>query len=72
MFEIISEHDKANSLQGKLAEYLEHGAAEVWVIYPKLRDAWVHCGSTQEAIRETRAIHSDLLPGVEIPFDQFI
>jgi Uma2 family endonuclease len=71
-FEFVSESDSARELNAKVAEYLENGAAEVWVIYPDQRRAWVYSRSTRAAVSEDRAIHSELLPGVEIPFDQFL
>jgi Uma2 family endonuclease len=72
-FEIVSEFDTAKQLEGKVEAYMAHGSAEVWVIYPETRHAWVYLGrsdsATQSARRETRSIHSELLPGVEIAFD---
>jgi Uma2 family endonuclease len=68
-FEIASPNDMALDLNSKVTEYLANGAEEVWVIYPKQRQALVY--ERSEAVRkESRAIHSGLLPGVEIPFDQ--
>jgi Uma2 family endonuclease len=66
-FEIVSENDTAKRLEGKVAVYLANGAAEVWVIYPDTRHAWVYHRSTPSARRETRSIRSELLPGIEIP-----
>jgi hypothetical protein len=43
----------------------------VWVIYPEARHAWVHRDAAA-ATRETEAIRSDLLPGVEIPLDEIL
>jgi len=72
VFEVFSEYDTATRLDKKVAVYLAHGAAEVWVIYPEARHAWVHRGAVPAATRETAAIHSDLLPGIEIPLDQIL
>jgi len=72
VFEVVSEYDTATRLDKKVAVYLAHGAAEVWVIYPEARHAWVHRGAMSAATRETEAIHSDLLPGIEIPLDQIL
>src|ERR1035441_9653173 len=71
-FEVVSENDTATRLDKKVADYLAHGAAEVWVIYPELRHAWVYRGAAPAATRETEAIRSDLLPGVEIPLDEIL
>ena len=72
VFEVFSEYDTATRLDKKVAVYLAHGAAEVWVIYPEARHAWVHRAAMPAATRETEAIHSDLLPGVEIPLDEIL
>jgi Uma2 family endonuclease len=68
-FEVVSEFDRAPDLDEKVSEYLANGAAEVWLIYPKKRHAWVYTG-TGTALHETRSIHSSLLPGIDIPLDQ--
>jgi Uma2 family endonuclease len=72
VFEVVSEYDTATRLDKKVAVYLAHGAAEVWVIYPEARHAWVHRAAVPAATRETAAIHSDLLPGIEIPLDDIL
>jgi Uma2 family endonuclease len=71
-FEIVSESDTARRLELKIAEYLAHGSMEVWAIYPETRRAWVYSRSTPSARLETSAIHSDILPGVEIPFGDIL
>jgi Uma2 family endonuclease len=70
-FEVVSEFDKAPDLDEKVAEYLANGAAEVWLIYPKKRHAWVYDG-TGTARHETRSIHTALLPDVDIPLDRIL
>jgi len=70
-FEIISESETATDLDKKVAEYLAYGAAEVWLIYPSSRHAWVYTAAAT-ARRETQSIDSDLLPGVDIPLDQIL
>ena len=72
VFEVVSENDTARHLEAKVAEYLTHGAAEVWVIYPETRHAWVYDHSSPGARRETKSIRSELLPGIEIPFDAIL
>lgn len=72
VFEVVSEYDAAARVDAKVATYLAYGAAEVWVIYPETRHAWVYRQSVPAATRETAAIHSDLLPGIEIPLDEIL
>jgi Uma2 family endonuclease len=71
-FEVVSEYDTATRVERKVADYLAHGTAEVWVIYPETRRAWVYRGAADGATRETEAIHSDLLPGIEIRLDEIL
>jgi Uma2 family endonuclease len=47
---------------------LSHGSREVWLIYPKTRHVWI-CRAGASTI-EREAIHAELLPGVEIRFEQ--
>jgi Uma2 family endonuclease len=72
VFEVVSEFDQAARLDRKVAVYLANGAAEVWVIYPEARHAWVHRHGVPAATLETEAIHGDLLPGVEIPLSEVL
>jgi Uma2 family endonuclease len=70
-FEVVSDHDKAKDLNTKVSEYLRNGSAEVWLIYPADRNALVF--SRDGAIRtESAAIRTDLLPGLDIPFDSIL
>lgn len=71
VFEIVSPNDSAADLEEKVEQYLKYGALDVWVIYPKSRHAIVHDSNSQTR-RETHAIRSPHLPGIEIPFDQFL
>ena len=64
-FEIVSEFDRAPDLMEKVAAFLGNGAAEVWLIYPQQRHAWVYDGSGT-AHQERSSIHTSLLPGIEI------
>lgn len=70
-FEVVSESDSASELDGKISEYLAHGAAEVWLIYPAKRHAWIYDRSAT-ARQEMLAIQTPLLPEVEIPLDAIL
>lgn len=70
-FEVVSESDTAPHLDEKVAEYLANGAAEVWLIYPNKRHAWVYDGSGT-ARQATRSIQTALLPGIEIPLAEIL
>jgi Uma2 family endonuclease len=66
-FEVVSREDRAIDLNRKVGLYLRHGAAEVWLIYPEERQAWVHRRDARQAYLEDTTLQSPLLPGVEIP-----
>lgn len=70
-FEVVSASDRAPQLDDKIALYLANGAAEVWLIYPNRRHAWIYNGSGA-ARQETRSIHMELLPGVDIPLEEIL
>lgn len=70
-FEIVSRRNTAPELNAKVAIYLASGAAEVWLIYPEQRHAWVYDGSGT-AHREEQAIRTPLLPGFEIPLGEIL
>ncbi|HLK62147.1 MAG TPA: Uma2 family endonuclease [Bryobacteraceae bacterium] len=70
VFEVISANDRAQRLEEKIAEYLDHGAGEVWAIFPATRHAWVYRQGT--ARLETETIRSDFFPEVEIPLHDLL
>ena len=67
-FEVVSAEDRAGDLNRKVRQLLRHGAAEVWLIYPNERQAWVHQRGERHVRLEDEAVRSPLLPGIEIPF----
>jgi Uma2 family endonuclease len=72
VFEVVSAEDRAGKLDKKVRLFLRHGVQEVWLIYPETRHAYIYKPGVATAVREEQAIHSDLLPGIEIPFDTFL
>jgi Uma2 family endonuclease len=69
--EIVSEYDLARNIERKVARYLEQGAAEVWIFYPESRHAVVH-SHTRGIERRENSFLTTLLPGIEIPFEEFL
>jgi Uma2 family endonuclease len=70
-FEIVSPDDRASDLERKVQKYLATGSEEVWVIYPEARHARKYTRDGQSKYEE-QAIRSGLLPGIEIPFNDFL
>ena len=54
-----------------MSEYLANGSEEVWLIYPKKRHAWVYTPNGAARL-ETRSVHSELLPGLDIPLGEIL
>jgi Uma2 family endonuclease len=69
--EVVSEYDNAKDLESKVAEYIANGSQEVWVIHPEVRYALVY-GPGDAIRKESRAIRTGLLPGLEIPLDSIL
>jgi len=67
--EVASESQSAPYLEAKAQTYLAHGAREVWLIYPKTKHVWICRAGTSTVERLEGAIRSDLLPGVELRFE---
>jgi Uma2 family endonuclease len=73
--EIIPESNTAEAIDTKVADYLAHGAIEVWVIYPKPRHMWIYgAGGRAEVCSEVYSgrIALSLLPGVELDLNEIL
>jgi len=67
--EVASESQSAAHLEAKAEMYLSHGASEVWLVFPKTCKVWIcRAGASTIEVLES-AIRSDVLPGVEIRFE---
>jgi Uma2 family endonuclease len=68
--EVVSPGNTAEEIQRKTAAYLNHGAEEVWIVYPRSRCMMVHKSSVAERITDFYACAlvpvtislSDILP----------
>jgi hypothetical protein len=67
---LLSGPDYPAYIARKVKKYLQCGAAEVWVLHPESRHAMVYTPTGER--REENAFHSELLPGIEIPFAEFL
>jgi len=68
VFEVVSPNYRMGQGNRKVRQFLKHGAAEVWMIFPDERNAWVYERDAKASRLEEEAIRSPLLPGIEIPF----
>jgi Uma2 family endonuclease len=65
--EVISPSNSAEQVDRKIKKYLDNGALEAWVFYPKTRRVYVHRkGHLQEFRDELR---SDIIPGLKIDLE---
>jgi Uma2 family endonuclease len=66
--EIASRGNTAEELESKTAVYLEHGAAEIWVLYPRTQTMVVSRKDDIQRIGPGAVYYCELL-GVSIPCD---
>ena len=69
--EMVSGSERPRRLLAKVETYLDYGSAEVWTLYRAERRALVYRKDAAPRL-ETEAFRTDLLPGIEIPFDKFL
>jgi Uma2 family endonuclease len=70
-FEVIVTNEHRIHLNSKVEAYLEHGSSEVWTLHHQDRRALVYRKDSAPRV-ETEAFHTDLLPGIAIPFEKFL
>lgn len=70
--EIISESNTAAEMDAKVRKYLDHGAREVWLMYPKTRRVWIHGAASEAALARQGTFSSNLLPGVTLDLNQIL
>lgn len=75
--EIVSKNDWADDLMLKVSQYLDAGAAAVWLMYPNTRAAYRYMRTKREP--EVRTADSgdvfeerDLLPGFSVPITEIL
>jgi Uma2 family endonuclease len=61
--EVISPTERASESHEKVRAYLQHGATEVWQVYPRSRTVQVHEGTNSRSLAAGQQITSRLLPG---------
>ncbi len=59
--EIVSDSNTAAEMEAKTDVLLAHGAAEVWLIYPRTQRAWIYRASG--SAERVDSLSSTLLPG---------
>jgi len=64
--EVVSARNTAEQMDAEIDLYFEHGALEVWLIYPKTRRAHIYVGGQPRVVRESEAITTALLPGFSL------
>ncbi|MHC4848191.1 MAG: Uma2 family endonuclease [Planctomycetota bacterium] len=63
--EVLSPDDRPGYVRDKVAEWLESGADEVWVVDPRKRTIAVH-NPDRTLLTDSDSLTSDLLPGFEL------
>jgi len=70
--EIVSPSDSAEDLEVKVRQYLNAGAKQVWVLYPKSQDLHVFQPDRFFVLKGDQVLEgADLLPGFAVKVSQF-
>jgi Uma2 family endonuclease len=65
--EVISPSERTSDSMRKVEAYLNHGVREVWQVYPRTRQAFVHTlGQNVRKLPESSTLTTDLLPGFDL------
>jgi Uma2 family endonuclease len=68
--EVISESNTRREMEGKLDEYFQHGAKEVWYIYPDTKTLLRYNARHQiETLTERDTLTTPVLPGFACPLE---
>jgi Uma2 family endonuclease len=67
--EIVSPSNTAAEIARKVEAYLHHGAREVWVVYPALKQIHVH-EPGGKASRRSDEVRSSVAPGLVVKLDE--
>jgi Uma2 family endonuclease len=71
--EVISPTDLAEEVIAKAQEYLESGAAEVWLVYPEVKWVIVVTQTTQQIFVAGQIVPTQkVLPGFQIAVDELL
>lgn len=67
--EVVSTHDRAIDIEGKIRDYLAAGVNLVWVVYPELGRVHIYRadGSASVLAAPAELTGEDILPGFSVP-----
>lgn len=66
--EIISPSERASAIKRKIGQYLEHGAAVVWVVYLDREEVHIYDSTGERVLRTGDVLEVPaLLPGFSLP-----
>lgn len=65
--EVVSPNDRAIELREKVRQYLDAGAAEVWVLYPNVQQVEVWGPERRDLNADDTLASEDLFPGWSVP-----
>jgi Uma2 family endonuclease len=65
--EVVSPNDRAEELRTKVRQYLDAGAVEVWVLYPKTRQIEVWGAERRDLNADDTLSSPELFPGWSFP-----
>jgi Uma2 family endonuclease len=70
--EVVSESNSANEIALKLVDYFRAGSAQVWVVYPAIRQVYLYTSATSVRIvaEPDELDGGDLIPGFRLPLTE--
>jgi Uma2 family endonuclease len=69
--EVVSPNDLFQPVLGKLREYFQYGARQVWLVIPSEKLVYVYDAVTAvRIVAEPDQLETPLLPGLRLPLDQ--
>lgn len=70
--EVVSPNDSADEVQTKVAQYLEYGVQQVWVLYPRSKTLVLHTSGGARTLRQDDTLDGGtLLPGFAVRVGDF-
>lgn len=70
--EVVSPNDSADEVQTKVAQYLEFGVKQVWVLYPRSKTLVLHTPGGARTLRQNDTLDGGtLLPGFAVRVGDF-
>jgi Uma2 family endonuclease len=68
--EVVSTHEVVNELWCKRERYRACGTAEVWIVFPETREAYIYSDTGDRILRGNAELSTPLIPGFRMTLDE--